>query len=73
MINRVKAFGNTKNNPILAIIIPKKIGLREKEKKPSVTNAVLFSSSIPIRQDSLIFPCANHTNSNEIISKAQPT
>ncbi|MEZ4977959.1 MAG: hypothetical protein R2772_01555 [Chitinophagales bacterium] len=42
MISKVKALGKTKNNPILAIIIPKKIGLREKEKKPWVINLFYF-------------------------------
>jgi len=46
--NSVKAFGITRNNPILAIIIPRKIGFLEIENNPLVTNFVLFFSSIPI-------------------------
>ena len=72
-INKVKAFGITKNNPILASIIPKKIGFREIENIPEVTNFVLFFSSIPILQEFAIWLCAIQTKIKDIISNPQPT
>ena len=52
MISKVKALGNTKNNPKFAIITPKKMGFRETLNKPLVTNSDLFTSSTPIRHES---------------------
>lgn len=54
MISKVKALGMISTRPVLAIMIPKNIGLRVYEKSPVVTNFDLFTSSIPMRHESAI-------------------
>lgn len=72
MINRVKAFGITKNNPTLAIIIPRKMGFLEIENIPLVTSFALFSSSMPILQEFTICVCAIQTKIKEKMRNPQP-
>src|SRR5690606_16076917 len=68
----VNAFGVVKKSPTKLKIIPKKIGFRETENSPLVTNSVFVSVSIPIRQEFFIFPCAITVQTNATIRNPIP-